>query len=67
MRASYTQTRLYIDAYIIGTYNEILFKSIAKYLVLINTEIPKVTYYYVLILNLNLKRIINILKVILIS
>ena len=36
-------------------------------MILINTEIPKVTYYYVLILNLNLKRIINVLKVILIS
>ena len=36
-------------------------------LLLINTEIPKVTYYYVLILNLNLKCIINVLKVILIS
>ena len=35
--------------------------------VLINTEIPKVTYYYVLILNLNLKCIINFLKVISIS
>ena len=34
---------------------------------LINTEIPKVTYYYVLILNLNLKCIINFLKVISIS
>ena len=32
-----------------------------------NTEIPKVTYYYVLILNLNLKCIINFLKVISIS
>ena len=36
-------------------------------LVLINKEIPKVTYYYVLILNLNLKCIINFLKVISIS
>ena len=35
--------------------------------VLINKEIPKVTYYYVLILNLNLKCIINFLKVISIS
>ena len=34
---------------------------------LINKEIPKVTYYHVLILNLNLKCIINFLKVILIS
>ena len=34
---------------------------------LINTETPKVTYYYVLILNLNLKYIINFLKVISIS
>ena len=37
------------------------------YYILINTEIPKVTYYYVLILNLNLKCIINFLKVISIS
>ena len=36
-------------------------------MLLINKEIPKVTYYYVLILNLNLKCIINFLKVILIS
>ena len=36
-------------------------------ILLINTEIPKVTYYYVLILNLNLKCIINFLKVISIS
>ena len=36
-------------------------------IVLINTEIPKVTYYYVSILNLNLKCIINFLKVISIS
>ena len=35
--------------------------------VLINAEIPKVTYHYVLILNLNLKCLINFLKVILIS
>ena len=35
--------------------------------VLINKEISKVTYYYVLILNLNLKCIINFLKVISIS
>ena len=35
--------------------------------VLINTEIPKVTYYYVLILNLNFKSIINFLKVISLS
>ena len=36
-------------------------------MLLINKEIPKVTYYYVLILNLNLKCIINFLKVISIS
>ena len=35
--------------------------------ILINKEIPKVTYYYVLILNLNHKCIINFLKVISIS
>ena len=35
--------------------------------VLINKENPIVTYYYVLILNLNLKYIINFLKVISIS
>ena len=35
--------------------------------VLINKEIPKVTYYYVLILNLHLQCIINFLKVISIS
>ena len=38
-----------------------------KKALLINTEIPKVTYYYVLILNLNLKCIINFSKVISIS
>ena len=32
--------------------------------ILINKKIPKVTYCYVLILNLNLKCIINFLKVI---
>ena len=34
---------------------------------LINKEIPKVTYSYVLLLNLNLKCIINFLKVISVS
>ena len=38
-----------------------------QFVVLINKEIPKVTYYYVLILNLNLKCIINFLTVISIS
>ena len=33
-------------------------------IVLINTEIPKVTYYYIFILDLNLKCIRNILKAI---
>ena len=41
--------------------------DLSEMMVLINTEIPKVTYYYVLILNLNLKYIMSVLKVILIS
>ena len=46
----------------------ILFASYTeRYIILINKEIPKVTYYYVLILNLNLKCIKKILKVISIS
>ena len=44
-----------------------LFSCVMPPYVLINKEIPKVTYYYVLILNLNLKCIINFLKVISIS